>query len=453
MIRSKYILLLCFYFYAMGLDAQARRPNIVLIYVDDMGIGDVSYTGGRELPTPNIDQLAKEGKVFTKYYSNAPVCSPSRVAITTGMYPLRWNINTFLSGQQHNQICEQAAYLADEAPSLARTLKASGYKTAHFGKWHMGGGRRIIAPSITQYGFDEYASTWESPDPDPLLTASNWIWSPEDSIKRWERTAYFVDKTLDFLARHAGQPCYINLWPDDIHSPWVADGAALRADKQAYFSFDNLEPVIDLFDQEIGRLMKGLEALGVSEHTLLILTSDNGPAPTFERKRTHGLRGAKNSLYEGGIKMPFIIHWPSTIEASQVDSISVISAVDLFPSLCKIGGAKMPTEYSLDGENVSQLLIGGKTRKRKRKLFWEYGRLNPKYSIPKEPNNRSLPLAVRDGRWKFFVSFDGSKTELYDLQQDPNETQDLSDSQPRLIRKLKRVALQWFEKNDRSEVK
>ncbi len=172
---------------------ELQAPNIILIYTDDMGLGDASFTSGKVRPTPHIDRMAREGKVFKNYYTNSPVCSPSRVALSTGMYPLRWNINTFLSSKKHNEACHQSDYLEPSAPSMARSLKAAGYTAAHFGKWHMGGGRNIQAPSITEYGFDAYASTWESPDPDPLLTSSNWIWSPDDSIKRWERTAYFID--------------------------------------------------------------------------------------------------------------------------------------------------------------------------------------------------------------------------------------------------------------------
>ena len=132
------------------------QPNIIVVYVDDMGIGDASYTNGTVQKTPNIDRLAAEGKVFTQYYTNAPVCSPSRVGITTGMYPISWNINTFLSNKKFNEQCEQSNFLDTSAPSIARILKNTGYKTAHFGKWHMGGGRDVEnAPSIAEYGFDE----------------------------------------------------------------------------------------------------------------------------------------------------------------------------------------------------------------------------------------------------------------------------------------------------------
>ena len=202
----------------------AEKPNIILIYIDDMGFADLKCFGG-PYQTPNIDQLAKEGIRFSQYYSACPISSPSRVAVTTGMYPARWGINTFLQTKSGNANAEQNDFLNSAAPSLARSLKQNGYATAHFGKWHMGGGRDVYnAPAITSYGFDEFSSTWESPDPDPKLTSTNWIWADSDEVKRWDRTAYFVDKTLDFLSRNKGnKPCYINLWPDDVHTPFVFD--------------------------------------------------------------------------------------------------------------------------------------------------------------------------------------------------------------------------------------
>ncbi len=430
---------------------ENEQPNILLIYVDDMGLGDAAFTSGKVRPTPNIDRMASEGKVFTQYYTNAPVCSPSRVAVTTGMYPQRWNINTFLAGKNHNELCDQSDYLKSNAPSLARNLKAAGYATAHFGKWHMGGGRDVdSAPAITEYGFDEYCSTWESPCPDPLLTSTNWIWDQKDSIKRWQRTAYFVDKTLDFLKRNKNRPCYINLWPDDVHSPWLASeqyNVGHRNNPQ-YYTLEFLQPVIDVFDKEMGRLMDGLKELGMDENTLIVFTSDNGPAPTFGYSRTNGLRGSKNSLYEGGINMPFFVRWPQQIKAGQTDSESVISAVDLFPTLCKISGAAMPENYALDGEDVSNSFTNGETVK-SRKIFWEYGRRNPRFSFP-DSLDKSPELAVRYQHWKCFTSFDGNELELYDLKNDPTEQNNLANENQELANNLKNEMLEWFKETDKS---
>ena len=428
------------------------QPNIIVVYVDDMGIGDASYTNGTVQKTPNIDRLAAEGKVFTQYYTNAPVCSPSRVGITTGMYPISWNINTFLSTKKFNEQCEQSNFLDASAPSIARILKNNGYKTAHFGKWHMGGGRDVEnAPSIAEYGFDEFVSTYESPNPDPLLTSSNWIWAKTDSIKRWERTAYFVDKTLNFLQNKGDKPCYVNLWPDDVHSPWVPSPESFQTDNKEFYKLPNLVPVIEAFDVQIGRLLDGIKELGLSENTLIIFTSDNGPAPSFNKIRTNGLRGLKNSLYEGGINMPFIAHWPGKIKPGGVDSTSVISAIDMLPTICSIAGAKNQSNYTIDGENVSAAIVSKKAYQRKNDLLWEYGR-NEHFNYPKG-EDRSFQLSTRHKNYKFYTNLEGNKVELYDLEIDPNETTDMSKQNIALVNKLKKKTITWFHLTDKKYLK
>ena len=168
----------------------AEGPNIVFVLADDLGPGDLACYGGTIAPTPHIDRMATEGIRFTQYYSAAPICSPSRVGCTTGMFPARWNITSFLQERKGNRACEQADYLDPRAPSIARQLKQAGYATAHFGKWHMGGGRDVTdAPKFAAYGFDEHAGTWESPEPDPVITVTNWIWSPRDNCPRFATAA------------------------------------------------------------------------------------------------------------------------------------------------------------------------------------------------------------------------------------------------------------------------
>ncbi|MFB6340213.1 sulfatase-like hydrolase/transferase [Saccharicrinis sp. FJH62] len=429
--------------------SKVKRPNIIVLYVDDMGIGDVSYLNGKIAPTPNIDSLAHNGKVFTQYYTTAPVCSPSRVALTTGMYHIRWNINTFLNDRKFNRNCEQSDFLKSSAPTIAKQMQGAGYKTAHFGKWHMGGGRDVDnAPSIKSYGFDTYKSTWESPDPDPVITASNWIWSPEDSIKRWERTAYFVDQTLEFLKANKNASCFINLWPDDVHSPWVASEQFQNEEPKRYFSKRNLQPVVAEFDRQVGRLLKGLAELGINENTLIIFTSDNGPAPSFEHIRTNDLRGIKNSIYEGGINMPFIAYWPGHIKGGQTDSTSIIASVDMFPTLCEIAGAELPDGFELDGEDIGDCLKSNKTRERNRDLFFEYGR-NTTYNYPRDPNDKSPQLGIRHQNWKLLTDTLGNQVELYNLNEDRYESVNVSSENFELTEELKVKLLSWYKKFDK----
>ncbi|WNJ19484.1 sulfatase-like hydrolase/transferase [Pontibacter sp. G13] len=430
------------------------KPHIIMLYVDDMGIGDLSYLGSDFAQTPNIDRMAAAGKIFTQYYTNSPVCSPSRVALTTGMYPLRWDINTFLSGKKHNDKYDQSGFLDPAAPSMARSLKAAGYRTAHFGKWHMGGGRKIQAPSIHAYGFDAYSSTWESPDPDPALTSTHWIWGPGDEIQRWNRTGYFVNKTLNFLSRHADQPCFINLWPDDVHSPWVHDEesqSAYLGNKQLGFTQENLVPVIEELDLQIGRLLAGLDSLGITEETLILFTSDNGPGPTFGHARTVGLRGSKNSLYEGGINMPMIVHWPGTVQAGQIDSSTVWTAVDLLPTLAGLVGAPLDIPQQLDGMDLSSVLIGEGKHEEPRAIFWEYGRFNNRHH-PSDTTDLAPDLAMRWGNWKALTHFEGDSVELYRLDLDPEERNGLSHAYPALADSLKQAMRDWFETAEESAV-
>lgn len=424
-----------------------EKPNIIIIYVDDMGYGDISCNGGSITKTENIDRLAEEGIRFTQYYSAAPISSPSRTGITTGMYPTRWGIRSFLQSRAGNRKAQQQDFLSDKAPSMALALKENGYVTGHFGKWHMGGGRDVNnAPSIHNYGFDEYKSTWESPDPDPLLTDSNWIWSSRDSVKRWNRTAYFVDKTLDFIKRHKNNPCFVNLWPDDVHAPFVPNPDELATDKSDWEKETSFTVVLKDMDIQIGRLMKGLKELGVDENTMVIFSSDNGPNPSYQNKRTVGLRGQKGTLYEGGIRMPFIVRWPKKITPGQVNDRSVMVSVDLFPSLCKITGAKLPGNYVLDGEDRSSLLLGGKDVQRNQPVYWEFNR-NQASSEESNSQRVSPQIAVRDGDWKLLVNQDGSRVELYNLITDVNETTNVAAKNPAIAASMKKKALEWYKKS------
>ena len=451
--NSKHVVLLTFIVAAVATsfalapkrtaEHNSARPNIILILVDDMGIGDVGCYRSADSglpPTPNIDRLAKEGIKFTNYYSAAPICSPSRVSLMTGVTAGKWNITSYLSDRKHNRTCEQADFLDPLAPSIARKLKQAGYTTAHFGKWHMGGGRDVDnAPGIIQYGFDEYASTYESPDPDPLLTSTNWIWARTDSVKRWERTAYFVDKTLDFLKRNPGQPAFINLWPDDVHTPWVPDEMTLNEFPGGTEKPREFKRVLAELDKQIGRLMAGLKALGIDDNTLIVFTSDNGALPTFEGDRSALYRGSKLSLYEGGIRMPFIVRYPARTPKGVVDSTSVLCATDLFPTFLSLVGQQ--TKGKWDGINAVAILQG-KPGVRPVPIFWEYGRNNISFKYPMG-RDRSPNLAMRQGDWKLLTNDDGTGTELYNLKADAAERTNVSGRHSGLVTQMQGKLLAW----------
>ncbi|WP_082216539.1 sulfatase family protein [Dyadobacter psychrophilus] len=423
-------------------DRNKSRPNVIIILTDDMGVGDVGAFGGTIMPTPNIDKLASSGLKLTHYYSGAPICSPSRASILTGMYPGKWNFVTYLDKKSHNKDAGQIDFLNPEAPSIARFFKNSGYATGHFGKWHMGGGRDVTdAPKFVQYGIDEHASTYESPEPDPLLTATNWIWSDKDSIKRWNRTAYFVDKTLDFMSRHKDQPCFVNLWPDEVHTPWVPEPEngeeALKPQSEAAF-----KRVLKEYDMQIGRLTDGLKERGLFDNTIIIFTSDNGALPRFG-SRSGGFRGSKLSLYEGGIRMPFIVSWPGHIPAGKTDERSELHAMDLLPTLSKLSGITIPATYKADGVDRSTVLLG-KSSLRKKEMFWEYGRNTIAYAYPKG-KDKSPQLAVRSGEWKLLMNHDGSNAELYNIVKDPAEASNVASGESKKANELSTKLLAWWK--------
>jgi len=429
----------------LGAYAQSEeglKPNIIVILTDDMGFSDISCYGGKLTPTPNIDRLAQEGIMFTQYYSMSPISSPSRTGLLTGMYPAKWNITSYLQTRKGNKDCEMADFLDATAPTIAKSLKTAGYATGHFGKWHMGGGRDVKnAPGIKQYGFDEYSSTWESPDPDPLLTSTNWIWAGTDSIKRWNRTAYFVDKTLDFLKRHKGQPCFINLCPDDVHTPWVPSQERFGIYPNGTSEERDLRDVLKEYDKQMGRLISGLKKLGIDENTLIIFTSDNGPLPAFNGSRSGSFRGSKLSLYEGGIRMPFIVRWLSKTPGGKVDETSVICAVDLYPTFCALAGVKMPDGFEFDGIDRSSVLTGT-VSDIKRTVFWEYGRNKNSFVYP-EGKDRSPNIAIREGNWKLLMNYDGTDIQLYNLEKDDRETTNLVLENPEIIEKMKIKLISW----------
>jgi arylsulfatase A-like enzyme len=425
---------------------EDRRPNVIVILADDLGPGDLSCYGG-PIPTPNIDRMAKEGVQFTRYYSASPICSPSRCGLITGQFPARWRITSYLQTQAGNRACGQADFLDSKAPSLPRALKAAGYATAHVGKWHLGGGRDVKAPPrFAAYGYDRGLGTWESPEPHPDITARDWVWSAVDSVKRWERTGWMCDRALEFLKAHPDRSCFVNLWLDDPHTPWVpsAEDQKVGEDGRATGKGDTkerLRGVMVELDRQVGRLLAALRAERAGRQTIVLFLSDNGPLPSFQRERTVGLRGSKLSLYEGGVRLPFIAWGPGIIPAKLTNDATVLAAVDLFPTLCRLCGADLPAGYEADGEDMSPALLG-KSPRRTRPLFWEYGRNDRSFAYPRG-DDRSPNLAVLDGDWKLLVNDDGRGPELYHLADDPKEARNRTADEPIVARRLLDAVLNW----------
>jgi arylsulfatase A-like enzyme len=442
----RYLLLMLAFVALVERAEGVERPNIIILLMDDFGWGDPSCYGNTMVKTPNMDRLAQEGIRFTQGYVAAPICSPSRCGIITGQFPARWKITSFLQTKAGNKACEMADYLDPKAPSLPRLLKESGYATAHIGKWHLGGGRDVTdAPKFRDYGYDLGLGTYESPEPAAPLGLKTTPWGPQDKLEpqqvpRHERTKWMVDQTLDFLKKNKEKPCFVNLWLDDTHTPFVPSEEQMKAVKTAGEGEPKTKykAVLADADKQIGRLVADLKGT----NTLVLFLGDNGASQPFARERVAGLRGQKLSLYEGGIRVPFIAWWPGVVKAGVVNEKTVIASIDFVPTLAKIAEAKLPKDYAPDGEDMSAL-FKGETPVRTKPLFWEYGRNATAFAYPKDTQHHSPNLAVRDGNWKLLVNADGKGAELYDVETDRKEEKNLANTKPEITKRLTEAVLRW----------
>ena len=245
-----------------------------------------------------------------------------------------------------------------------------------------------------------------------------------------EFTGFWADKTIDFIRRHKDRPFFVELWPQDVHTPHIPDPEELPfRGGHAASAITTSTPSCAVYDREIGRVLDFLKAEGLEQNTIVVFASDNGPEPSFQRQRTGGLRGMKWSLYEGGIREPFLVRWPGHIPPGKTDSTTVLGSVDFFPTLCALAGVAMPKDAAVDGLDASTALLGAPTL-RSQPLFWEYGR-KADYLFPREPGARSPNLAIRDGKWKLLVNADGTGAELYDLARRSQRDEESRHRKPR----------------------
>jgi arylsulfatase A-like enzyme len=439
---------------------DARRPNILFVLVDDMGFGDLSIMGDKKVSTPNLDRLAREGVLMTKFYDAAPICSSSRAGFMTGRYPATVGFVGITASRADNAALGQADWLDPKLPTLAGLLKDAGYATAHIGKWHLGGGRDIgDAPRPTAYGFDQSFTTFEGLGPRVLVSDEERdlaIQSDKlgNGARFWEiktkLTGLYADMTVDFVSQHADKPWFVNLWLNDVHDPWAPDDESLSEvmGKGDSSDDDRLLASLIKMDKTLGRLFDRLDQMGQLENTLIIVTADNGPS-SLQRYYQKGatapgnvntLRGRKFSLYEGGIRQPLILYWRGHMKPGTRDETTVGQGVDLMPTIASILGRKAPAGSV--GADLSPVLQGRPITQRT-PLFWAYGKQGAAKQPPSPAKTSDVapPFAIRDGDWKLLAGPDGTSPQLYNLATDPGEASDVAATQPavrdRLLVRLK----------------
>ena len=441
---STIALLLCVLFSAVTAASATQPPNIVLMFADDLGYGDLGCYGHPYAKTPALDQLAKDGTRFTQFYVTGVTCNPSRTGLMTGLHPARF-----------------AKYAADfgfgERVAVTELLKQRGYRTGHFGKWHIGPDE-----SDGTYGIDTVRTIGKNRDKD--------IGRDDD----------LYSAAIDFIRENKDGPFYVNVWGHATHFPvntpdhLAAEFQNVKVDRELFaptmqHKFDECVQIGGDLDQSmrqylgdvyqidlnVGRLLKTIDDLGLRENTIVVFSSDHGPAPVMlgkkgARKYSNNMlgyakrfRGGKHSQYEGGTRVPFIIRWPGKVKADRVDSTNVCSFIDWMPTLCAIAGAEPP--QLVDGEDVSDIWFGD-DRQRKTPLFWKTSAAG------------STP-AMRDGKWKLHSPRKKrGEIELYDLSMDPSESSNLAERHPDVVTRLAKTLRRWvaelpeeYEKSDKGK--
>ena len=416
---------------------QSSRPNIVLIVADDMGYADLGVQGSTDIPTPNIDALAKGGIRFTDAYVSGPYCSPTRAGLMTGRYPQRF-------GHEFNPQLQPDVGLPLEEKTLADRLKAAGYRTALFGKWHLG---NTADRHPMSRGFDEFfgflggAHSYLQSGilgPNPILDGRTKV------AQIPYLTDTLTDRAVDFIQRNRAQPFFLYLAYNAVHLPphatekYLARFAAIPDSLRRTYA-----AMLSAMDDGVGRTVEALRAAGIENNTLIVFFSDNG-GPTMAGTTVNGsrntpLRGSKRQTWEGGIRVPFIIRWKGKLPEGKTDSRPIIQ-LDVLPTALAAAGIPVQAEWKLDGVNLLPYLTGQQATAPHQALFWRLGE----------------HMAIRMGDWKLVKSPEGrlnavdpaapwdlSKAELYNLAQDISEQHNLAAARPDKVKELADAWLRW----------
>jgi len=394
-----------------GKKTKTKPPNFILIYADDLGYGDLSCYGHPTIKTPNLDRMAEEGLRLTSFCAGAAVCTPSRVSLLTGRYPIR-------TGVTSNFTPDSKEGLPLDEILLPQVLKSKGYKTMAIGKWHLGHDPIEYMP--TNRGFDSFYGLLYNLLDKPLQLFQNTkpIENPVDQTTLTDR---YTEEALKFIRSYQDSPFFLYLPHSMPHEPVSASEKFLGTSRAGLYG-----DVIQSLDWSVGRILETLKELGLDEQTMVIFTSDNGPWVTkpdpklpwggvpFHASSVGLLRGQKGMTYEGGFRVPFIARWPKHIPAGQV-SADMACTMDLYTTIIEAAGAQAPQDRVVDGQNILPFLKGEGPSPRN--VFYYF-------------RGRQL-RAVRRGKWKFRLNYRNRSVrepdQLFDLDADPGESYNVLD--------------------------
>jgi arylsulfatase A-like enzyme len=425
-----------------------RPPNIVFIFIDDMGWRDVGFMGSRYYETPNIDKLAGQGMVFTNAYSTAPNCAPARASLLSGQYGPRHGVYTVnsssrgLSRFRKLLPTENTTVLDPKMVTIAEAIEPAGYVSASVGKWHLGDDPES---GPRAQGFDVNVAGYRagSPPKGYFVPYKN----PElaDGPPGEYLTDRLTDEALNFIETNKDRPFFLYLPHYAVHTPLQAKAELIEKYKKKPGSGGQNNPtyaaMIESTDQGVGRIMDKLDESDLTANTIVFFFSDNGGVKGITSNEP--LRGGKGMLYEGGIREPMAVRWPRVVKPGTTCETPVIG-VDLFPTILEMTGAPRPAGKLLDGQSIVPLLKGAKGLSREA-IFWHFpAYLQGKAQGARDTRFRTRPgAAMRAGDWKLIEYFEDGALELYNLEDDIGERKNLAETLPEKTGELHELMLTW----------
>lgn len=427
----------------------ANQPNILFIYLDDFGWRDTAYMGSDFYETPHLDRLARGGMIFSDAYSCAANCAPARASLLSGQYTPRheiFNVGTNPRGNAKHRRLEHIAGTKTLSPRIktwAKQLQAAGYRTATMGKWH-------LSQDPLPYGFDiNIGGSHSGGPPKGYYPPHGNVPGLQNAPANEYVTDRLASEAIKFIESSKDQPWCLYLTHFAVHTPIQPKKELMKKyqSKTPGELHDNakMATMIQAVDDGVGRIMSKLDELELTDKTVVLFYSDNGgygPATDMAP-----LKGYKGTYYEGGIRVPFFVNWPGVVKPNQTNS-EPITGVDLYPTLCEIGGAKLPTNQPLDGISLVPLFEGQPSLAETRSLFWHFPTYLQSYAQvhdeQRDPLFRTRPCSViRHGQWKLHQYFEDNALELYDLENDIGETNNLATAQPGKTKELLTRLKQW----------